>query len=345
MAPLFTGLKLGGFGKNPDVTGGGSTPITASGGNVNALEPGNGYVYHTFTSPGTFTVTSGTGEIEYLVVGGGGAGGGGWYRIAGAGGAGGLLSNNPSVPVSGTGATRQPSYIVSPGPYSVTVGPGGSASGLSGPIVPGNPSNFYPTPVSYPSPTYLRAFGGGGGAGNPNPGVNGGAGTAGQPGGSGGGYTEGGGGSPPAPTANAGNGTPGQGAGGSYPSSNGGGGGGAGGTMPNTKRDQSDGGNGLQLPAFTGPLIGVPSLAPLSGYFAGGGGGGLNSTSFAPSSWGQGGLGGGGQGNQWPNQRGPTGTPGTTNSGGGGGGGVAHENGSNGGGNGGPGIVVVRYLA
>ena len=31
---------------------------------------------------------------------------------------------------------------------------------------------------------------------------------------------------------------------------------------------------GKQYPAFTGPLIGVPALAPLNGYFAGGGGGG-----------------------------------------------------------------------
>jgi hypothetical protein len=35
------------------------------------------------------------------------------------------------------------------------------------------------------------------------------------------------------------------------------------------------GGAGLQYPQFTGTLIGVPSLEPLSGYFAGGGGGGV----------------------------------------------------------------------
>ena len=46
--------------------------FSATGGNVSALAPGNGYIYHTFTSPGTFTVNSGTKDIEYLVVGGGG---------------------------------------------------------------------------------------------------------------------------------------------------------------------------------------------------------------------------------------------------------------------------------
>ena len=48
------------------------TPITASGGNVNALAPGNGYKYHTFTSPGTFTVASGANNIQLLIVAGGG---------------------------------------------------------------------------------------------------------------------------------------------------------------------------------------------------------------------------------------------------------------------------------
>ena len=325
-----------------------STGISASGGNQSpgaGIAPGNGYKYHTFTSNGTFTVNSGEGTIEYLCIGGGGAGGGGKYRIAGAGGAGGLLSNSPEVPTSAQprgNATRQPSYSVTPGQYTVEVGDGGAGGQVStGNIQPGSNTNFYPTPVSHGHPTYIRALGGGGGAGNPNPGSNGGGGTPGDPGGSGGGSTEGG--SPP--WAFSSNGTAGQGSGGVNPSNGtpgGGGGGGASGLLPDPEAALSHGTPGIQMPTWTGPLIGVPALNPLNGYWAGGGGGGVNSGQPTPS--GQGGLGGGGRGNVWPNQREGE-MPAVANSGGGGGGGVAHENGSPGGGAGGKGIVVIRYLA
>ena len=62
--------------------------FSATGGNVSALAPGNGYKYHTFTSPGTFSVASGNGSVEILVVGGGGGGG---LCHGGGGGAGGLV--------------------------------------------------------------------------------------------------------------------------------------------------------------------------------------------------------------------------------------------------------------
>jgi len=65
--------------------------------------------------------------------------------------------------------------------------------------------------------------------------------------------------------------------------------------------------------------VGVPSLAPLSGYFAGGGADGRSGS--LPAS-----LGGGGANS----------SPAVTNSGGGGGGA---------GGDGAPGIVIIRYLA
>lgn len=58
----------------------------ASGGNISdGVAPGNGYLYHVFTTPGTFIVT-GSGVCEYVVVGGGG--GGGNEDAGGGGGAG-----------------------------------------------------------------------------------------------------------------------------------------------------------------------------------------------------------------------------------------------------------------
>ena len=56
-----------------------------------------GYVYHVFTSSGTFTATSipsGTGDIEFIAVAGGG---GGSYDVSGGGGAGGLAYNTITV--------------------------------------------------------------------------------------------------------------------------------------------------------------------------------------------------------------------------------------------------------
>jgi hypothetical protein len=163
MAPLFTGLarNLGGygFGRSAEV------PFSASGGNQTpstGLAPGNGYKYHTFTSPGTFTLNSvgGTSStIEVIVIGGGGGGG---SEQGGGGGAGALLYNN--------------SYSVSVGPYSVVIGGGGnggaSGYGSSGPGSVGSQSSFGP----------LTAAGGGYGGGR-GPGGQ----TGGGPGGSGGG--------------------------------------------------------------------------------------------------------------------------------------------------------------
>ena len=73
-------------------------PIEATGGN--GIEtPGNGYRYHFFTTPGVFTVASGTGgDIDVLLVGGGGAGTttDGTYA-GGGGGAGGFVERTASV--------------------------------------------------------------------------------------------------------------------------------------------------------------------------------------------------------------------------------------------------------
>ena len=306
-------------------------PITATGGNVSALAPGNGYKYHTFTSPGTFTVNSGNDTIEYIVVAGGGGGANG-----GGGGAGGLLSNSVQMPAP----TRQSPFPISgPVSYPVVIGNGG-AGGLK---YPGATDGSQGGTSSFGS---ISATGGGGGSG----------GDAGPPavggtGGSGGGAsaeTYGAGFAPggaatnyPGPTQQ---GYPGGGAyqyvGGNSSTGGGGGAGEAGqdGTPPAAgTRKSGDGGDGLQFPAFTGPLIGVPALAPLSGYFAGGGGGG---------SWGNpggaGGLGGGVAGS--PNGTTPAAAQANTG-GGGGGSGYTNPGGWANGGAGGSGIVIIRYLA
>ena len=97
-------------------------PFTATGGNVSALAPGNGYKYHTFTSSGTFTVSSlpEPKTIEVLVVGGGG--GGGNYNVGGNGGGGGGAG----------GMVYHPAIPISIGSYPVTVGAGGNGGGGAG---------------------------------------------------------------------------------------------------------------------------------------------------------------------------------------------------------------------
>ena len=68
---------LFGFAQQCDFS---TSAISATGGTVTYS---GGYTIHTFTTSGTFTVTSatntcGSAAVEYLVIGGGGGGGGGW---------------------------------------------------------------------------------------------------------------------------------------------------------------------------------------------------------------------------------------------------------------------------
>ena len=85
--------------------------FAATGGTLDTTSR-SGYNVHIFTSPGTFTVTSGSKEVEYLIVSGGGGGNFSTYT-GGGGGAGGVES----------GTT-----VVGAGSYSVTRGAGGTAS-------------------------------------------------------------------------------------------------------------------------------------------------------------------------------------------------------------------------
>ena len=110
--PLLGLIGLGGGAASTLM--GGAGPISASGGNIDGATPGNGYVYHIFTASGAFTVNSGAGDVEYVVV-GGGAGGG--YQAGGGGGSGGGVSG--TMPVT-------------PGPITVTIGSGGTGRKCGG---------------------------------------------------------------------------------------------------------------------------------------------------------------------------------------------------------------------
>ena len=126
--------------------GGGAAPVGPSGPGFDATggtKTTNGSVVtHVFKTSGSLVVSGSppTGvDIEYLVVGGGGAG----VFYGSGGGAGGLRHNISGVP------NAAPSYTISDGTYTCTVGDGGEGQW---PFVPatfygvgqGNNSDFYP---------------------------------------------------------------------------------------------------------------------------------------------------------------------------------------------------------
>ena len=264
------------------------------------------YRSHTFTSSGTFTVT-GTGEIEYLVVGGGGGGG---NNGGGGGGGGGFLTNTLTIPGSDV--------------CSVVIGVGGAgAIGTNAdPGTNGGSSSFSSANGAWSS--IVAIGGGGGGSRGSVPGAGPGSGSS---GGGGGASSDGGINFPGLGTAGQGF----KGGGSNSLSSNGltfegdrganaagGGGGGAG----------EAGQQGQSSPTISGGKGGdgiASSITGSSVYYAGGGGGGK----VVNGNNGAGGLGGGGS---------PTLLPAAVNSGGGGfgTGGAA--------GNGGSGIVIIRYV-
>jgi hypothetical protein len=292
--------------------------ISATGGTITTS---GDFKIHTFTGPGTFTVSCagnslGSNTVDYLVVAGGGAGA---AVTGGGGGAGGFRTNYPSPAVAGLPVSVQG--------YPITVGAGATT----------NTNNILQQDQSGSSSIFstITSAGGGGGStfslpSNPNPGVSGGSG-----GGGGGkdanpvGNLGGTGNTPPVspPQGNTG------GTGSAFNTYNaGGGGGGAGGVGSNgTPGD----------PAAAGPGgVGLAnSISGSSIFYAGGGGGGSGPAPGTPVPPSTGGNGGGGAGSSSPTT--PTGTAGTTNTGGGGGGGrgTIAANGSNGG----SGIVIIRY--
>jgi len=307
--------------------------IAATGGTITCC---GDYKIHTFTSPGTFTVTQignaptnplgGPQNVDYLVVAGGGGGG---NPIGGGGGAGGHRTTFPS-PGCNAG-----SFPITATAFPITVGAGGSAVSQNNRGADGSNSVFS---------TITSAGGGGGGAagcgGSPVPVCS--PARDGEPGGSGGGGAAsqpvsnvglgGTGNTPPVSPPQGNNG----GGGGNGPFYGGGGGGGSSGTGSDGIRNPSNspgpGGGGPGGAGTTNLITGSPVTK------AGGGGGGAFKCGGAPASTG-GGTGGSGGGGVGATGCGPAGGSGTVNTGSGGGGGM----GACTAGAGGSGIVIIRY--
>ena len=126
--PVFTGLHFG-FGSSAGISEVAQTDyIVGSGGVVSAgiASAVDGYTYHTFVTPGTFTWTGGdtNSVVEILLIGGGG--GGADARTGGGGGAGQVVQSINYA---------APSANASSG-ITITVGSGGAAISAA-PVDPG----------------------------------------------------------------------------------------------------------------------------------------------------------------------------------------------------------------
>ena len=305
--------------------------ISASGG----TETTSGdFKIHTFTGPGTFTVSSvgnpaGSDKIQFLAAGGGGGGG----NDNGGGGAGSGVVKGACSPVSAQA-------------YPIAIGAGGN--GAAGGICNTNPGSRGTNSAFY-SITVLAGGGGRseGGSVSPNAPYGNGGGGAGVSS-----SNTGDSGAPITPVPGTvtafSNNAGGNGSNGTCSVFRAGGGGGAAGA----------GNPGLNIPTYSVGGAGTPDNISGSTLFYGGGGGGGVFCSAAGAG-GAGGAGGGGGGSCTPSPGGAAGASGTnagtagaatpsgqggpaganTGSGGGGGG----RNGSNGGGNGGSGIVIIKY--
>jgi len=309
--------------------------IIATGGTVTCC---GDYKIHTFTGPGTFTVSkvascAANNKVDYLVAAGGGGGTTGSPNAArghAGGGAGGVrfYLNTTCAPMACAPASPRNNFpsgtevTVTATSFPITVGGGGTKGSPSYSTVTSGANSVFSTITSA----------GGGAAGTTGAGTNGGSGGgASRDGGANGGI----GNTPPV--------SPSQGSNGGnqpQPAGNAGAGGG-GGFMavgasctgaPHPQDNIQPGGAGGGFPTAFG------TSGELSGgkyYFGGGGGAG---SYYSPGTAGAGGLGGGGTG-------GGSGSPaclaedGTSNTGGGGGGNTS----TNKAGAGGSGIVIIRY--
>ena len=289
--------------------------VAATGGTITTVC--TNFKVHTFTGPGTFTVTNagnaaGSNTVDYLVVAGGGGGG-----SDGGGGAGGGYRESSGA--NSGGYTRSPlgacvsALSVPATAYPITVGGGGPGAPTSGNGTNGSNSIF----------STITSAGGGRGGDKSTPC------KAGANGGSGGGAARdagggaGSGNTPPVspPQGNNGGAQP------ATSAADGAGGGGAGAVGSNGGSPGTDGG---------GPgAAGTPSdISSSTVVRAGGGGGGTDSVN-TPGGGGTGGSGGGGPGGK----RCVAGGAGSANLGGGGGSGGTGAAG----GQGGSGVVIIRY--
>ena len=277
---------------------------------------------HTFTGPGTFTVTNvaicaANNIMSHTIVagGGGGASGGPSTNASGGGGAGGFREvKNPVTPYTASPLDGYPSapnrVTVTAQAYPIVVGGGGSG---------GDGSNTAGCTGSNSSFGGITSAGGGGGA--RGAGTNGGSGS-----GAGGGATGRAGGTGNTPPVTPAQGSNGGGSPPANPDHAAGGGGGA------TEAGVT-GGPGGPNPSGRGGAGATTNITGSPTAFSGGGGGSASpgkGPAGAASPCGTGGRGG------------PpgAGVAGTTNRGGGGGGGTTA---CLAGGNGGSGIVVIRY--
>ena len=301
--------------------------VVATGGTPCAGATSGDYKIHTFTGPGTLTVSCGgnalgSNSVGYMVIAGGGSGAAACTCTGSGsgGGAGGYREGKPacdSYTASPIVATA--TIPVSATPYAIVVGGGGSTI-TSG----GNQGNR----GSNSSFSTITSTGGGGGRRSYPP-------VGCSPGGSGGG---GGAPWPAAPSTPVSGGvgntppfSPPQGnTGGTTPDNNnaGGGGGGAGAVGGNAPGGGLVGGTGGA--GTTTSIDATPTARA-------GGGGGVGNGTLGP-----GGTGGGGAGGQGPNGGVVNATAGSVNTGGGGGG-TWKPHLPSGSGAGGSGIVIVRY--
>jgi hypothetical protein len=299
--------------------------IEATGGTITCS---GDFRIHTFTGPGTFTVTNagtptGSDTVDYLVIAGGGGGAGGTTYNSGTTGGGGAGGYRESSGAASGCYTRSPlgacvsALPVSVQGYPITVGAGAAAQSCIG--GPGRTVGIRGTPTVFS--TIISTAGGGGQADlSPNPL---------GPGGSGGGgnyevQTGGTGNTPPVSPPQGNNGGAGIPAGPPY----GAGGGGGAGAVGQSYLPTTSGAGGA----------GLASSITGSSVTRGGGGGGGGSTVVNP---GAGGIGGGGAGGSASVLAGD----GIANTGGGGGAANVNPHPAPGTttGAGGSGIVVIRY--
>jgi len=325
--------------QNAEDTETGAPPyLEATGGTI--TEDGN-FKVHTFTSPGTFTVTKLATEspapahniVSYVVVGAGGSGGGtGGSTHVGAGGGAGGFREGKNAPIDSYTASplNAPAGLpVAATGYPITIGAGGAHPG-TGPQRGGNGNA-----TTFAGSSTITSAGGGGGGSLGSPGSP--PCRSGNPGGSGGGGSSqvaGAGGSGNSPPVSPPQGQDGAQGVDSPPDLRGGGGGGAtaAGTQGSPPGTTGRGGAGATTNISGSPV----------GY-SGGGGGGATSASGPGNSQaspcGSGAAGGPSCGPSAP------GSAATANRGGGGGGAGGAPSGPSDklGGTGGSGVVILRY--